>query len=42
VFDGEFRLVVRPESNVERILVVAGMEKAFRSYSSMEDALTGG
>jgi anti-anti-sigma factor len=38
-FGGEFRLVVRPRSNVERILVVAGMNDYFRTYRSMDDAL---
>jgi anti-anti-sigma factor len=39
-FGGELRLVVTPRSNVERILVVAGLEDHFRTYPSVEDALT--
>jgi anti-anti-sigma factor len=39
-FGGQLRLVVTPQSNVERILVIAGLERHFRTYASIEDALS--
>jgi anti-anti-sigma factor len=40
-FGTALRLIIQPGSRVERILVVAGLDKYFRTYSSMEDALAG-